>query len=59
MPLYKVLVEQKITKKVLVIVDADSDADSMEKASNGDIIAAEKTLDMKIDEYIPLETEKY
>lgn len=59
MALYKVIVEQKITKTVTVVVDANSDEEAMEKARNRNIIAAESTLDMKIDEFIPLEAEKY
>lgn len=59
MALYKVIVEQKITKTVTVVVDANSDEEAMEKARNRNIIASESTLDMKIDEFIPLETEKY
>ncbi|MGE7843594.1 hypothetical protein ACQKNX_22795 [Lysinibacillus sp. NPDC093712] len=59
MTLYKVIVEQKITKRVLVIVDADSDEDAIGKARERNIIAAETTIDMKIDEFIPIETDKY
>lgn len=59
MALYKVLVEQKITKTVLVVVEANSDREAMDKVRNRNIIASEKTLDVKIDEFIPLETEKY
>lgn len=59
MSLYKVIVEQKITKTVSVVVDANSDEEAMNKARDRNIIAAETTIDMKIDEFIPLETEKY
>lgn len=59
MTLYKIIAEQKITKRVVVVVEANSDEEAMNKVSNRNIIATEKTLDMKIDEYIPLETEKY
>jgi 5S rRNA maturation endonuclease (ribonuclease M5) len=56
--LYKVLAEQKITKKVLVVVEANSDEKAMEKVTNRDIISVESTLDMKVDEFTPLEVEK-
>lgn len=59
MPLYRIIGEQKITQRVLVVVEADSDEEAMDQARDGNIIAAEKTLDTKIDEFIPLETTKY
>lgn len=59
MTLYKVIGEQKITKRVSVVVDANSVEEAMDKARNKNIIAAETTLHIKIDEFIPLETEKY
>jgi hypothetical protein len=57
--LYKVLAEQKITKKVLVAVEANSDEEAMDKVSNRDIISVESTLDMKIDDFLPLKADKY
>lgn len=57
MVLYKVIVEQKITK--IVIVEANYEEGAIEKASARDIIATEKTLEIKIDEFIPIEVEKY
>ncbi|MBX8946061.1 hypothetical protein [Lysinibacillus sp. K60] len=59
MPLYRIIGEQKITQRVLVVVEADSDEEAMDQARDGNIIAAEKTFDTKIDEFIPLETTKY
>lgn len=59
MALYKVVAEQKITKKVLVVVEANSEEKAMDNARNRDIIAIESTLNMKIDEFIPLRAEKY
>lgn len=59
MPLYRIIGEQKITQRVLVVVEADSDEEAMDQARDGNIIAAENTLDKKIDEFIPLETTKY
>jgi len=58
MTLYKIIAKQKITKRVLVVVEANSYEDAMNKVSDRNIISTEKTLDMKIDEYIPIETEK-
>lgn len=59
MALYRVVVEQKITKKVIVVVEANSDKEAMDKARSRDIIADETSLDFRIDEFIPLEAEKY
>lgn len=59
MALYKVIAEQKITKKVLVVVEANTEEEAMNKVCHNDIISAESTLNIKIDEYIPLEAEKY
>ncbi|WP_405169404.1 hypothetical protein [Paenibacillus sp. FSL H3-0286] len=57
--LYKVITEQKITKKVLVVVEANSDEEALDKVRCRDIISAESTLDTTIDEYIPLIAYKY
>jgi hypothetical protein len=57
--IYKVLTEQKITKRVLVVVEANSDEELVRKVRNGDIISVESTFDMKVDEFIPLKAEKY
>lgn len=59
MTLYKVITEQKVTKKVLVVVDANSDKEALDKVGSGEIISIESTLDMKIEGYLPLESEKY
>lgn len=59
MALYKVLAEQKITKKVLVVVEASSDEEASAKVGNRDIISVESTLDMKIDGFLPIKVEKY
>lgn len=59
MALYKVLAEQKITKKVLVVVEANSDEEALNKVRGRDIIAAESTLDERIDGFFPLKTDKY
>ena len=59
MALYKVLAEQKITKKVLVVVEANSDEEALNKVCSRDIISVKSTLDMEIDEFIPLEAAKY
>lgn len=59
MVLYKVIVEQKITKIITVIVEAHYEEEAIEKDSSRDIIATEKTLEIKIDEFIPIEVEKY
>ncbi|QOY37641.1 hypothetical protein AWH56_008690 [Anaerobacillus isosaccharinicus] len=58
MAIYRVVAEQKITKKVLVAVEANSDEEAMNKVKNNDIISAETTLNTRIDKYIPLEVEK-
>jgi hypothetical protein len=57
--LYKVLAEQKITKKVLVVVEANSDEEALDKVCSGDIISVELTLDTKIDEFLPLQADEY
>lgn len=59
MALYKVIAEQKITKKIIVVVEASSDDEAIDKVRNRDVISVESTLDMKIDEIIPLVTDKY
>lgn len=59
MVLYKVITEQKITNKVLAVVEADSEEEAMDKVSSRDIISVETNLEMKIDKYIPLEATKY
>jgi hypothetical protein len=59
MTLYKVIAEQKITKKIIVVVEANSDEEAMEKVRNKEIISAEKTLDTEIDGFIPIEIKKY
>lgn len=59
MALYKVIAEQKITKKVLVVVEANSNEEAFNKVCSRDIISVESTLDMKINEFIPLEADKY
>jgi hypothetical protein len=57
--LYKVLAEQKITKKVLVVVEANSDEEALDKVCRRDIISVELTLDTKIDEFLPLQADEY
>jgi 5S rRNA maturation endonuclease (ribonuclease M5) len=57
--LYKVLAEQKITKKVLVVVEANSDEEALDKVCSRDIISVESTLDTKIDGFLPLEADEY
>jgi hypothetical protein len=57
--LYKVLAEQKITKKVLVVVEANSNEEALDKVRSRDIISVESTLGMEIDEFLPLEADKY
>lgn len=59
MALYEILAEQKITKKVLVVVEANSDEEARDKVCSKDIISVESTLDIKIDAFIPLEVDKY
>jgi hypothetical protein len=59
MTLYKVIAEQKITKKVLVVVEANSDEEAKDKVYNGDIISVESTFDTKIEGFSPLKSEKY
>ena len=54
MTLYRVIAEQKITKKVIVVVNANSDDEALQKVRNGEIISAESTLETKIDGYSPL-----
>jgi hypothetical protein len=44
---------------VLVVVEANSDEEALDKVCSGDIISVESTLDMKIDEFLPLEAHKY
>lgn len=59
MTLYKVIAEQKITKKVLVVVEAESNEEAMDKVRNEDIISVETTLDTRVDGFIPLQSENY
>lgn len=59
MPLYKVIAEEKRTNKVIVVVNAESNEEALEKVSKNDIIAVETALDMKVDGYIPLEAFEY
>lgn len=59
MALYRVLAEQKITKIVLVAVEASSGEEALDKVRSRDIISVESTLDMKIDELLPLKVDEY
>lgn len=59
MSLYKVIAEQKITKKVLVVVEANTIEEAMEKVCNKDIISVESTLNTTTDGYIPLEVANF
>lgn len=59
MSLYKVIAEQKITKKVLVVVEANTIEEAMEKVCNKDIISVESTFNTTIDGYIPLEVSNF
>lgn len=52
--LYRVIAEQKITKKVIVVVEANSDEEAFDKVESGKIISAEATLDMKIEKTVPM-----
>jgi len=53
--LYRVIAEQKITKKVIVVVNAKSEEEALQKVCNGEIVSAESTVDTKIDGYFPLD----
>ena len=57
--LYKVITEQKITKTVVMVVEAENTEQAMNKVINGDIISAEKSLGEKINELIPIQAEEY
>jgi len=59
MALYKVIAEQKITKRVLAVVEANSDEEAMDKVCNRDIISIESSFDTKIEGFIPLKSERY